>query len=355
MTRIAFYAQHLSERGTGVALYDYAWENRRLLGNDSLVLYDSDSPHNMPAMVARFKAAFPTVPVAGFEGVEQALAAEQADALYVLKAGKRDGLVSRRVPTLVHAVFPASTREVHGTAYAYVSDWLARWCAAGRVPAVPHIARIGTTDGDLRADLGIPDDALVFGCYGGRDSFDIGFVRDEVIPRALAELPQVHFLFMNIAPFTEHPRVRFLPASVDLEEKTAFINSCDAMLHARRRGETFGMAIAEFSLRGKPVLTWASSRERAHLDMLGPAALAYRDGGDLYRLIAGFDRAAPSARETYRRHYAAGPVMTRFSKALIAPALAKGSVPARERLGLRPWHAARLPLSRFRAQLGLRR
>jgi hypothetical protein len=351
VTRIAFYAQHLSERGTGVALYDYALENRRLLGNDSLVLYERDSPHNNPAMVARFEATFPTVPVPDFAAAETVLAAEGADALYVLKAGRRDGLLSRRVPTLVHAVFPTSTREVHGASYAFVSDWLARWCAGGRVPAVPHIARIGETDGDLRAELGLPAEALVLGCYGGRESFDIGFVRDTVIPRVLEELPQVHFLFMNIAPFADHPRMRFLPASVDLEEKTAFINSCDAMLHARHRGETFGMAVAEFSLRGKPVLTWAGSRERAHLEMLGPAAMAYRDARDLFARIAGFDRAAPSARDTYEREYSAAPVMARFDAQLIAPALA-GAAPdavpeARRRLGLRPWHAARLPLSKL--------
>ncbi len=351
MTKIGFYAEHLSERGTGVALYDYAAGNQAVLENESVVFYDRDSPHNNADVVARFGAAFQVVPCAGFAAADAMLAREGCDLVYAIKAGKRDGVVSAVVPTMVHAVFPNSTREVHGSSYAYVSEWLARWCSGGRVPFVPHIARIGDTDADMRADLGIPPEALVFGCYGGRSSFDIGFVRDQVLPRVLAERPDIWFLFMNIDQFLAHERAVHLPASVDLEVKAAFINSCDAMLHARDRGETFGMAVAEFSLRGKPVLSYARSRERAHLEVLGETAIRYRNAEDLYRQITRFDCNAPSARDIYARLYAPGPVMQRFRECLIEPAGRNGIGGARQALDLRFWDAARLPLSKLRAAL----
>ena len=41
---------------------------------------------------------------------------------------------------------------------------------------------------------------------------------------------------------------------MDLNYKVKFINTCDAMIHARAMGETFGLAVAEFSKKNKPVI-----------------------------------------------------------------------------------------------------
>lgn len=41
---------------------------------------------------------------------------------------------------------------------------------------------------------------------------------------------------------------------ISIYEKTTFINTCDAMLWARHDGETFGLAIGEFSSKNKPVI-----------------------------------------------------------------------------------------------------
>ncbi len=38
------------------------------------------------------------------------------------------------------------------------------------------------------------------------------------------------------------------------------------MIHARERGETFGIAVGEFSICGKTVLTYGQSREWAHIE-----------------------------------------------------------------------------------------
>ncbi|MFK7751066.1 MAG: hypothetical protein AB8B51_00820 [Sedimentitalea sp.] len=335
--KIAFYAQHLTERGTAIATYDYARHNHELLGNETLVLYNQDFPENNPEVVEKYKAAFELIPCRGFAEAEQHARHENCDLMYLQKGGKRDGLVSDVVPTMVHSVFAATVRQLHGASYAYVSEWLSDICARKTVPWVPHMISIAETDDTMRGDLGIPDDARVFGCYGGRTSFDIAFVRQQVIPRVLETCPDVYFLFMNIEKFIDHPRVIFRPAVVDLDEKTAFINACDAMLHARQRGETFGLAIGEFSLRDKPVLTFGRSKENAHLAVLGETALVYRTAEDLYTLIAGFDRSAPSAAEPYRRLFAPAPVMQKFHDNLIKPAMLGDPDGARKRLGLRRW------------------
>ena len=60
------------------------------------------------------------------------------------------------------------------------------------------------------------------------------------------------------------------------------------MIHARDTGETFGLAVGEFAVLGKPVITFSESRERAHLEMLGKQALLYRNVGELEGILREF-------------------------------------------------------------------
>jgi hypothetical protein len=75
---------------------------------------------------------------------------------------------------------------------------------------------------------------------------------------------------------------------VDPLEKAKFLATCDAMLHARWHGETFGLAVGEFAVLGKPVITFSESREKAHLEMLGNQALLYRHAGELMQILREF-------------------------------------------------------------------
>jgi hypothetical protein len=144
---------------------------------------------------------------------------------------------------------------------------------------------------DLRGRLGIPQAARVFGRHGGWDTFNIPFVRKTVAEHTRRH-PEDHFVFMNTEPVrgTEHLKnIHYLAATVDPEEKGAFLATCDAMLHARWHGETFGLAVGEFAVLGKPVITYGRSRERAHLDMLGGKAQVYESEKQLRRILETFE------------------------------------------------------------------
>ena len=96
---------------------------------------------------------------------------------------------------------------------------------------------------------------------------------------------------MNTEPICGSERfsnVHYLPATVDPLEKAKFLATCDAMLHARWHGETFGLAVGEFAVLGKPVITFSESRERAHLEMLGKQPLLYQHFGELAGILKEF-------------------------------------------------------------------
>ena len=59
---------------------------------------------------------------------------------------------------------------------------------------------------------------------------------------------------------------------MDLVEKVEFINTCDAMLWARGAGETFGLSIAEFSSKNKPVIAMQVG-DLAHVHIMGDMGL----------------------------------------------------------------------------------
>lgn len=324
---IAFHSNQMSIRGTEVALYDYAVQNEDLLGNNSFILYDSVNPNNQAAAIDKFGKRFELIGYQCREDIDEILVRNGADLLYAIKAGRRDGLLSNVVPTMVHAVFPTSLTQLHGASFAFISDWLSRNCSNGKVPCVPHIVDLPNVQMDLRSDLGIPSSALVLGCHGGEYSFDVPDAKTAV-QQLLAEDPSIYFLFLNIECFVKHSRAIFLAGSSDLHYKTRYINTCDAMLHARMLGESFGLACGEFSIRNKPVITFALSEHTHHHDVLGKRGYYYRDKDSLVAIVRALDRSAISVGswDCYTNRYNPNVVMDLFDRHLIIPALRNNSV-----------------------------
>ena len=96
---------------------------------------------------------------------------------------------------------------------------------------------------DLRKELGIPKDKFVFGRHGGLYTFDKGFVWNAM--KYIAETrDDTVFLLANTYKFVEHPNIIYVDPFFGNQEKSNFINACDAMIHGRNLGESFGGAIA---------------------------------------------------------------------------------------------------------------
>ena len=322
MLKIAFHANQLSSRGTEVALYDYALHNEAILNNRSVIIYPANSPESHTAAIDKFKNRFEVFSYQSRDDLDELLGHTGSQLMYAIKSGKRDGVVSLLVPTMVHAVFPTSPTQIHGASYAYISEWLSNHCSNGKIPAVSHIVSMPHSMENWRSRLGIPTDALVLGGYGGKSSFDVPCAIAAV--RSLLQThPDVYFLFMNFTPFVTHERAIFLPENTDLQDKSVFVNTCDAMLHARMQGESFGLACGEFSIKHKPVLTYLYSKHRHHIDMLGEVGLFYTDEESLIAHVNHLPMLLRSdiKWDRYSATCNAELVMQDFDRHLIAPAL----------------------------------
>jgi len=133
---------------------------------------------------------------------------------------------------------------------------------------------------------------VIFGRHGGYETFDIPFVFETIV-KMLNEHKDIGFLFLNTKLYglENHPRVYTIPGTYDMHRKVGFIDACDAMIHARTDGETFGLAVAEFSARNKPVLTYAHSKDKHHLEVLKDHSRWFYEGPEnLYHCFSQMSR-----------------------------------------------------------------
>jgi hypothetical protein len=297
------------------------------------VVYKRGSPHTHPQALEKFRQRFDVLAYDHLSELDTVLHHTHADLMYTLKSGKRDGVLSARIPTMVHAVFPTAPWQAHGSSFAFISEWLSRQCSAHEIPTVPHIVTKPLGQGtqpviNLRQKLGIASDALVLGYYGGSDSFDVACARVGMT-KVLTQRADVHFIFMNVTPFTADARATFLPGSTDMAEKQSFISACDVMVHARALGESFGLACGEFSVSDKPILTYKYGRHTHHLEVLGDRALVYGNEQEFVQQIQQLSkykleqlaREHPGYWDRYTARYNPARVMALFDEHLIAPAL----------------------------------
>lgn len=282
--KILFHNNQLDIRGTTVSVTDYARYNQEILGNESIICYDATTRPNGnkgtdPGVREGLEKTFKIIGHQGPDDLKKIIDHEKIDFAYFLRAGNIEFLPDN-CKTGVHSVF--QNYQPHGDRYAYVSEWLADTMAQrngqASLPWVPHIVNLPSPSPNynFRKDWGIRPDQFIFGRHGGQFTFDLGFVQKQ-IAYLLDTRDDFVFVFMGTEPWINHPNVRFLNPVHDLQTKSNIINTWDAMIHARRDGESFGLAVAEALFLNKPVLAWEGGNDLHHAKVLNNSNLLYSE------------------------------------------------------------------------------
>lgn len=279
--KILFHTNSINYRGTTVAVTDYAKYNQEILGNESIICYDNSIEYStdmgteqkvVDSLSENFK-------VIGTSNIQDIINQEKPDILYMITSGAKNKL-PRKVKTCIHAVF--TVKDPHGNRYAYISEWLSQKMSNGKIPYVPHIVTLPKTTEDYRDFFKISKDDIVIGRIGGYTTFDIPFVKNKIM-----ELCEhgIKFLFVNTEPFIKHDNVIHIGPITSQKSKAKFINTCDGMIHARRRGESFGLSICEFLHQNKPVLACSMGIDQNHVSLLSRHDTLYNDSTELENMI----------------------------------------------------------------------
>ncbi|QWD33991.1 hypothetical protein G6676_01595 [Polynucleobacter paneuropaeus] len=339
--KIGFHTNNLSFRGAEIAVFDYALHNQSLLQNESLVFYKS-TLLSEPTVVSKFEKHFKLIPYESIDQLSKLAEQEKIDLMYFIKSGERDGDIITSVPCAIHVVFPTKPEQFHGDKLGFVSEWLAKEHSNAQLPFVPHMIDLPDIEGDLRQELNIPKEATVLACYGGQDSFNLRFVQEAIV-KVVEKRKDLFFLFMNITPFAEHERLRFLPGCTQMDYKMRFINTADGMIHGRGIGESFGLACGEFSIKNKPVMTYALSPQRSHIEILGDKALLYKGPKDLEMMLLAFNQNVQHERnwDAYSEHFLPEPVMKKFKEVFLTGPKIDLSLSAMDRLAIQGYRFKR--------------
>ena len=292
MKTIAFLSNKLTLRGTEIALYDYADYNEKILGNKSIIItrdYEKVKHENNVDIQSynKFQSRFQVEYYDNdcvIDHLDFIVEKNAIDYLYIIKAGDFDGILSTKCKNLIHCVF--STNQPHGHVYSVVGQTVNN-ISGTNFPVVPHMIHLPDIKDDLRETLQIPKNAIVFGRYGGKETFDILFAH-EVIKKILDLRSDIYFLFMYTDVFYEHKNIIYLPGNSCMIHKRNFINTCDALLHARSGGETFGITCGEFAMCEKPVFTYKRTDANEHLLILKDKAVLYDNENELFDILNTF-------------------------------------------------------------------
>ena len=279
MKNIAFHSNQLGIRGTEVAMYDYAFYNEKILGNKSFILSNKNA--NLDTF-KKFQDKFEVFLYDKFEDCYEYVKQKNITHVYYQKAGDYDNKIIPNVKNLIHAVF--QIKEIHGEVYAYISSWLAdKMQMSGDY--VPYIVTMPSPNKNFKDKLNIPVNNIVIGRHGGENEFDLPFVYQAVYD-ILKKRNDITFLFMNTTQFgPSHPNIIYIKGTYDLQNKSNFINTCDYMLHARARGESFGLAICEFLFHDKPVISWKNGLDKNHIELLNDKGIWYHDYNSLIQIL----------------------------------------------------------------------
>ncbi|MBK6636212.1 MAG: FkbM family methyltransferase [Rhodocyclaceae bacterium] len=321
--RIGIHSEQFDGRGTGKVPLDYGTAMADILGHEPIFITTKHQANEgLPAIQKRFKTILyeSSQPEAVRSNLATIAAKEKLDFLYMVKSGQNDGKTPDNCPTGVHCVFLMN--EPHGTIYAGVSEFLAR--RFGQSLYVPHIIKNFPPTENWRKKFNIPDHALVVGRCGGSMTFNVDFVK-QVVKLALEKRPDLYFLFLSTDQFFQHERAIFLPWVETEQEKFNFIHACDIMLHARHGGETFGLAVGEFSVANKPVLTWSGlgdphSHDKAHIEILGSKAMIYNNPQDLWTYLMGItkDHLRDRSWDMYSERFSSESVIKQFNNVFLS-------------------------------------
>ncbi len=286
---IGFFVRHFTERGTEIAVYDYARYNEEILHNNSYIICftkETQAALHFPldrSSYSKFNERFKIIEINTIYDMTYIIQKYNLSFFYTLTGGSGNDIYKfenkelwGKCKTIKHCVF--NTTYPEGDFYISISNYL-NYKYNTNIPVIPHIVDLPISDDNLRDELHIPADAIVYGRYGGFHEFDIN-IAHIAIKEYINSDENCYFIFMNTQKFYEHPRIIYLDKNIDLMYKVKFINTCNAMIHARKIGETFGLSIAEFSSKNKPIITCRCG-DLEHIKILGDKAIIYNSTEEL--------------------------------------------------------------------------
>jgi len=322
--KIAIHSNQFDGRGSGKVSYDYGMGLKHLGHEVIFITSGLNKNEGIPRLKEKFEVftynhkTQPNTITEIKKELEMLVDKHNIDFMHMIKAGENDGITPSNCKTGIHCVF--GMKENHGNVYAGVSEYLAK--KYNQTLYVPHIIKnLGPTV-NVRKEMGISDDTIIIGRIGGMDSFDLPFVH-EAIKHVLDRRKDILFFFVSTNEFYNHDRILYIPWLETEEEKFNIIHACDAMIHGRCMGESFGIACGEFSASNKPIITWSGlgnpNYDKCHIELLEDKAILYTNESELVNILCSLNKMEIKNRnwDMYSKKFSEESVIEQYKKVFL--------------------------------------
>jgi FkbM family methyltransferase len=314
---MGFYDNGLSERGTTTMMFSYADYTEKYFKCKSIIFYNKHHHSNNNEVINRFSNRFDVYRVENFEEIDRIILDKNIKYLYNTCGGLQNSTpLVKNCKNLIHAVFQI---EPFGDKYSAISDYIVKKSKFLDIEAIPYMIDLPIHNDNMRNELNLPDNAFVIGRIGGYEQFDIKEAHKGIINFLNnANNNSTYFVFVNTQQFYEHPQIIYLDKIVEPYLKVKYINTCNCMIHARSDGETFGLAVGEFSSLNKPIITCRSYKDNCHLDILGEKAIIFDSETSLINILKDI-KSIVTSRDDWNayKEYTPDKVMKKFHKVFL--------------------------------------
>jgi hypothetical protein len=187
---VAFFIRHFTERGTEVAIYDYAKYNEEILNNKSYIICFTEEKQkkiNFPTerySYEKFNKRFQIIEINDINDISTIIITYNLCFFYTLTGGGNNDIYNfnnknlwKNCKTIKHCVF--DTKYPESDFYISISEMLNQKNNTN-IPVIPHIIDLPIINDNLRNELNIPQNSIVFGRYGGMYEFNINITHDAI-------------------------------------------------------------------------------------------------------------------------------------------------------------------------------
>lgn len=263
-------------------MFDYAKTWKKYNEGKVYILYYPDNLNNDDGAISKFQEEFGSnfIPCKNQEELLAFIEKNSCDVFYRQIYGNVQDILAPNTLNFKHYVFDGS--NPHGDIYVAISEWLGNEYKTDYLPYIVTPYRQDIPN--YRKILNIASTDVVIGRYGAFDTFDIPWVWDS-IKDVIEKNKNIKFLFMNTDVKIKHPSIISISKTSSIHQKAIFRKTCDFMLHARQRGETFGLSIAEYLSSNVPVISYLNSPEKNHELLLKDKGIWYRDSDELNNIL----------------------------------------------------------------------
>jgi len=276
--KVAFLCDELCNE-KNMALYNYALYCKKLYNNDSIIFYYKNCLD-----INKFNFEFKCYEINNIIEIDNIIIANNITHLYyIITDTINESALCNNAFNLLHLLNDIEINISNNKKYIY-SNFSDYSIINKEIPILYNILNNNIDTNNYRNDLDIPYNAIVIGRYGLYNEFNILEVYEAIID-ILNSCDNIYFLFINTQPFHIHSRIIYID-NINIIDKIKYLNTCDAMIHAKIDGEIFSIEIAEFSLLNKPIITCnIPNINIGHINILQDKAIYYNNKDSLINIF----------------------------------------------------------------------